>query len=53
MRFVSHVPQVLAKIDAIGPRRMLAACIAARNEVVESFTGGRTARQTGEACGEQ
>jgi len=45
MKFVSYVPQVLAKIDAIGPRRMLAACIAARNEVVESFTGARTGRR--------
>jgi len=45
MKFVSYVPQVLAKIDAIGPRRMLAACIAARNEVVKSFTGARTGRR--------
>jgi len=45
MRFVSHLPQVIAKIDAEGTRHMLDACIAARNEVVESFTGARTGRR--------
>ena len=45
MRYVSYLPQVLAKIDAIGPRRMLAAVIVARNEVIKSFTGARTGRR--------